>query len=201
MWFVFLYTNMLSFLNIMDYLNFYCAPCLLGKKPACLFSVPIEIYDKSHVKIEELRSLGLCINFLYELNNNVHLLVFSEQKARAVLNINEVKKAYEFFGYGGAFTFEDLKLSLFKKFAPFGSTNLQQKNAEVFPHEVGLFLGYPPEDVLQYYIRKGKDYLFSGYWKVYTNPERAIETFKLYDECRAYCMKEKEADFYHLLSA
>ena len=190
---------MLSFINIIDYLNFYCAPCLLGKKPASLFSMPIEIYTRSCRELEYLKSVGLNVYFLYELNKKAHILVFSEQKARELLHRNEIKKAYSFFGYMQNFSFEDLTLKLFKKFTSFDFNEGQSKF--VFPHEIGLFLGYPPEDVLQYYIKDGKDYLFSGYWKVYTKPKKAIETFKLYDECRAYCMKRSKLDFYHLLSA
>ena len=191
---------MLSFLNIMDYLNFYCAPCLLGKKPASLFSMPIEIYNRSQKKIEELKELGLCVEFLYEVNRKAHLLVFSEEQTIKLLRKENIKNAYNFFGYGLDISFELLKEKLFKKFRHFYSKNLQRQNADIFPHEIGLFLGYPPEDVLQYYIKKGKDYLFSGYWKVYTNPEKAIEIFRLYDECRVYCMKEEFLK-YHLLSA
>ena len=190
---------MLSFLNIMDYLHFYCAPCLLGKKPASLFSVPIEIYNKSQAEMESLKTLGLNVHFLYELNRKAHLLVFSEEQTRELLSRREVKKVYSFFGYSEDFSFEDSKTILFKKLSRFGFSG--EQNKDIFPHEIGLFLGYPSEDVLQYYLKKGKDYLFSGYWKVYTNPEKAIETFKMYDECRAYCMREKEVNFYHLLSA
>ena len=192
---------MLSLLNMADYLNFYCAPCLLGKKPASLFSVPLEIFNKSKVGMEYLKNLGLSIHFLYEINEKAHILMFSEKKARKLINMGEIRKAYSFFGYREDFRFEDLMENLFKKFTQFESNGLQQQSVGVFPHEIGLFLGYPPEDVLQYYIKKGKDYLFSGYWKVYTNPEKALETFKLYDECRAYCMKKVRLNFYHLLSA
>lgn len=195
---------MLSFLNIMDYLNFYCAPCLLGKKPASLFSMPMEMYKENCREVDALKALGLSIHFLYELNKKAHLLVFSEEKIKEDLHKDAIKKAYKFFGYEKGFSFEDLKVKLFKRlnsfaFSQFASSERQHK--AVFPHEIGLFLGYPPEDVLQYYVKKGRDYLFSGYWKVYTNPEKAIKTFKLYDECRAYCIKNTKTDFCHLLSA
>ena len=195
---------MLSFINIIDYLNFYCAPCLLGKKPASLFSMPIETYRKSYKEAASLKVLGLSIHFLYELNKKALLLVFSEQKTRDFLDKDDIRKAYTFFGYEDGFTFEELKTKLFDRFNEFASTKFNSNNEQyksIFPHEIGLFLGYPPEDVLQYYLKKGKDYLFSGYWKVYTNPEKAIRTFKLYDACRVYCMKEARTDFYHLLSA
>ncbi|MBQ1271430.1 MAG: DUF3793 family protein [Clostridia bacterium] len=53
-----------------------------------------------------------------------------------------------------------------------------------FPHEVGLFLGYPPADVLGFMTRKGKECKDSGYWKVYSCVDRARTAFRLYDRCR-----------------
>lgn len=39
-----------------------------------------------------------------------------------------------------------------------------------FPHEIGLFLGYPTEDVRGFIRYGGSKALCSGYWKVYENP-------------------------------
>ena len=50
-----------------------------------------------------------------------------------------------------------------------------------FPHEVGLFLGYPPEDV-EGFIEK-RACKFCGYWKVYSNVESARRTFAKYKKC------------------
>ena len=36
-----------------------------------------------------------------------------------------------------------------------------------FPHEIGLFLGYPPEDVRGFIENETRNYKFTGYWKVY----------------------------------
>lgn len=48
---------------------------------------------------------------------------------------------------------------------------------------IGLFLGYPPEDVIGFNEHKGKNYLISKYWKVYSNAEEAERMFKQYDKC------------------
>ena len=34
-----------------------------------------------------------------------------------------------------------------------------------YPHELGILLGYPLEDVRGFIRHKGKNYLYSGYWK------------------------------------
>lgn len=57
-----------------------------------------------------------------------------------------------------------------------------------FPHEIGLFLGYPPEDVEGFIQNKACTY--SGYWKVYGDPDAARQTFEKYKKCTAvYCAK------------
>jgi hypothetical protein len=50
-----------------------------------------------------------------------------------------------------------------------------------FPHEIGLFLGYPPKDV-EGFMHSRDDCLLCGLWKVYDNPEGAQEQFR---KCRA----------------
>lgn len=56
-----------------------------------------------------------------------------------------------------------------------------------FPHEVGVFLGYPLQDVLGFIEHQGQDCLCSGCWKVYHEPQRAQRTFRQYEVCtRAY---------------
>ena len=54
-------------------------------------------------------------------------------------------------------------------------------NKTFFPHEIGIFLGYPIEDVKGFIERQGKDYLFSGYWKVYGNPAEKMIIFQEFE--------------------
>ena len=52
---------------------------------------------------------------------------------------------------------------------------------DAFPHEVGLFLGYPPEDVSGFICNKECKY--SGLWKVYGDVDVAQERFEEYRRC------------------
>ena len=52
-----------------------------------------------------------------------------------------------------------------------------------FPHEIGIFLGYPVEDVKSFIQNHGENYILSGVWKVYHDKETAERTFRLYSEC------------------
>ena len=52
-----------------------------------------------------------------------------------------------------------------------------------FPHEVGMFLGYPPEDVIGFIENKASGHKFSGFWKVYGDTRKAKKTFARYKKC------------------
>ena len=53
-----------------------------------------------------------------------------------------------------------------------------------FPHEIGLFLGYPARDVEEFIRRGGLGSICTGYWKVYRHPGEARRCFARYDACR-----------------
>ena len=57
-----------------------------------------------------------------------------------------------------------------------------------FPHEVGLFLSYPPEDVKGFIDHRANDFKCAGLWKVYGNEEKARSLFAKYKKCtEIYC--------------
>ena len=51
-----------------------------------------------------------------------------------------------------------------------------------FPHEIGLFLGYPPADV-DGFMHRRDSYKLCGLWKVYDNVEQAVKQFEQYRRC------------------
>ena len=60
--------------------------------------------------------------------------------------------------------------------------------SEEFPHEIGLFLGYPPEDVQGFLDHRPCK--CCGCWKVYGDENKAKKTFDLYKKCeRVYCQQ------------
>ena len=57
-----------------------------------------------------------------------------------------------------------------------------------FPREIGLFLGYPPEDVEGFIRNKAECSKCCGHWKVYGDEHRARDLFNRYNQCtQAYC--------------
>ena len=57
-----------------------------------------------------------------------------------------------------------------------------QSNGD-FPHEIGLFLGYPPEDVKGFIEHRDCDLKCVGCWKVYGDEAKAQRTFRLFRRC------------------
>ena len=55
---------------------------------------------------------------------------------------------------------------------------------EDFPHEIGVFLDYPLEDVIGFIHNRGSGFCCLGCWKAYSNAEAAEKTFALYRKCR-----------------
>lgn len=53
-----------------------------------------------------------------------------------------------------------------------------------FPHEIGLFLGYPLEDVTGFIENGGRNCKQVGCWKVYGDLQQAEKTFARYRRCK-----------------
>ena len=58
------------------------------------------------------------------------------------------------------------------------------------PDEIGVFLGFPIDDVKSYIENNGEGYKQCRYWKVYHNNGLAENTFKAYDNAKVTVAKE-----------
>jgi hypothetical protein len=149
-----------------------CGPVFMGIKPAALF--PLNSTDYLD-----------CLSAL--LPRNISVLVVRKTKGRPLVLLYEktmLKKTLSYsavrwflldMGYPAAASLTSVFVHLKKRFAQ-----------EDFPHEVGLFLGYPVEDVSGFVRHRGQNYKLSGYWKVYGDAEEAKRLFRRYDLCREY---------------
>ena len=67
------------------------------------------------------------------------------------------------------------------------------RGLKAFPHEIGLFLSYPPEDVRGFIRYGGARSKLTGCWQVYGDAEAARKTFERFDRCtRIYCRRWSE---------
>ena len=58
------------------------------------------------------------------------------------------------------------------------------RDTDAFPHEIGVFLGYPLADVLGFIANGGRNCLACGCWKVYSDPCCALRAFARYEKCK-----------------
>lgn len=127
--------------------------------------------DKEEIK--KLKEKGL--SFLFMKNKMGCPLLFVYRKIALSKLLREKDRASVLTKFGYNPNNIDSSLSKLKK---------RLEENKDFPHEIGLFLGYPTDDVVSFIENKGQNYLYSGHWKVYHNEEKAKKTFNEYDMCR-----------------
>lgn len=113
-------------------------------------------------------------------------LVYREDRLRQILQQTEYQKFLEKEGYG------DFELTEMLEILSLRFSRYQRQNVG-FPHEMGIFLGYPLADVKGFIDHKGKNFLYQGYWKVYENVEERKKLFSVYTIVKQEIVKEIEA--------
>lgn len=66
---------------------------------------------------------------------------------------------------------------------------LSQRFKETCPDEIGIFLGYPLKDVMDFKDRDKKTCKCTGYWKCFNNEKSSLEAFKRFDEVKLIEMR------------
>ena len=159
-------------------LAIHTAPTLCGMKCANLFSVCHEETPVSDCLKDFSRLAGkrhLKIKRLCKCHGRTLLYVYHETLLRNWLEKEAVKTFLQQYDYSLESTLEE-KLHILGK----------RISCDNFPHEIGVFLGYPLEDIQGFIQNEGKNCLLCGYWKVYCNPEQAQQTFQTYGRCRKF---------------
>lgn len=149
-----------------------------------------------------LEAKGFFLKVLCACERGVQILLYKKDALEALIKEERVQAALLMFGYEPGMSLEDM-LNLLASRMHSSQADRHCKRCCSFPHEIGLFLGYPVYDVLEYYRRNGEGCIFSGYWKVYSDAEKAAETFEQYNECKKHfaLQIEKGLRLYDLLSA
>ena len=194
---------MLSVANIEYNLAYSCAPCLAGIKPSNLFSISAEDFKQFFLLDKDLlEAKGFYLKVLCACERGVQIILYKKEALETLIRSEGVKSALLMFGYEPDMSLEDM-LNLLASRMHSSQADRHCKRCCSFPHEIGLFLGYPVYDVLEYYKRHGEGCIFSGYWKVYADAEKAAETFEQYNECKKHfaLQIEKGLRLYDLLSA
>jgi hypothetical protein len=111
---------------------------------------------------------------LFETAEKITVLLFHRDSLENYLGKQKVRKMLMQAGY------TDLSLDgILKEFSVRYRWYMETKND--FPHEMGLLLGYPTEDVEGFITHRGDNCLCVGYWKVYANKERKLKIFERFE--------------------
>ena len=151
-----------------------CAPLLTGVKISNLLTT--EQSNRLHTARLFSRTPVSCFLLCQSQGKAVFLLYMKEQ-LKAYLELPPVRRLMERFGYKGMQLDEIL-------FLVGQCYRDHMEGRREFPHEIGLLLGYPAADVEGFIENKGRDPLYSGYWKVYSDLEECRRVFKRYDSAR-----------------
>ena len=154
-------------------LAYYCAPSMVGIKSADLFSWPQMEGAELDAYVTALQARGITLRVMRRGGKRMLLLVYRRRCLERRLACPAVRGMLREAGYpeeGGVEALLDVL-----------STRL---SGGAFPHEIGLFLGYPPEDVEGFCRCKGQNYKLCGRWKVYGDQEAARRYFQRCDRCR-----------------
>ena len=162
----------------------HCSPTLAGIKTGNLFLCPIESEQKMERELRSmnirLKAKGLRLLQLRKREGKALLYLYRPVRLKEDLNTQGAKELLRQAGYS------DLREN-----RCIGTLISRLKRNEDFPHEIGLFLSYPPEDVRGFLEHKGKDFKCSGIWKVYGDPESAQKTFEQYRKCTRCYMRQR----------
>ena len=129
--------------------------------------------------LEQIRQLnlklsgrGVVVSVMNKRDGRALIYVYREAMLKKALENRETAEFLKTCGYGG--------LNVEKAVA-----RLKERLAQSdgFPHEIGVFLGYPLGDVIGFIENGGKNCKCVGCWKVYCNECEAKKTFEKFKKC------------------
>ena len=154
----------------------HCSPTLAGLKTGNMFTYPYKNADEMRCAVRHWNKIlsrrGLRILPLRYFNNKALIYLYRPSDLSKDLQNAAACNILRKCGYGVC--------------APnICVAKLAKRMAEYkeFPHEIGLFLGYPPEDVRGFIENKAGHCKYVGYWKVYGDEAAAKKTFAKYRKC------------------
>ena len=153
-----------------------CAPTLAGIKTGSLFSLAFPDDETAKEEIRALNRLLLAKGIravpIGKRKDRTLIYLYRPERLKADLKDPSAVQILKDKGY--SMENENLCIAQLVKHVAKDSS---------FPHEIGLFLGYPPSDVKGFMNSPQDGVQCVGYWKVYGNRQAAEQTFQRYRKC------------------
>ena len=155
----------------------HCSPTLASLKSASLFNYRFSSAEQLEDTISQwnsrLRGTGVELITVKASDNHALIYVFRRSGLTADLNKPGVKGFLRRYGYN-----TDSLDAMIERLSD------RISGSDEFPHEIGLFLGYPLGDVCGFIQNNGRGCKCCGCWKVYCNECEAKKAFARFRKCR-----------------
>lgn len=179
-----------------------CAPTLAGMKTGNLFSY---FFDSKADAVREFEDINTKLNArgvvaepLLWKESRVLVYVYRRSRLGNDLKEKQVVEILERYGYEVSqwdnYSCGDNQLYRREKLENICDVCLEKlktrlESCEGFPHEIGVFLGYPVSDVIGFINHKGENCKASGLWKVYDNENETLKLFAKLQRCTRIYLK------------
>ena len=174
-----------------NYLIEYCSPTLASLKSGSLFncrcSKDTELYESISEWNSILMSRGVSIHLLRRTDARALIYVYRQSALKDTLSDPEIQSFLSAYGYdacsccdgctSGQCSIENCLGHLEARISGEGNDEMR------FPHEIGIFLGYPLADVAGFISNKGRNCKCIGTWKVYGDASSARKAFARFSKC------------------
>lgn len=154
----------------------HCAPTLAGMKTGSLFNYKFDRIDTLQEEVQlqnrKLNGKGVFVEILKTGDCRALLYVYRKKHLETDMRKAGVAELLAEYGYKTDCVencLEQLKFRLV--------------DYDCFPHEVGVFLGYPIDDVIKFIEEEGRNCKCCGVWKAYCNEREALALFAKFKKC------------------
>lgn len=179
-----------------------CSPTLASLKLGSLFNYKVSddesVEDGVHQWNERFAGMGLGVYLLRRTSHSALIYVYRKSALEAALSNEEIRYFLGCYNYECKQCVSERGTSLSDRNTRFTECTVDcclehlrdrinrcsKGNTVEFPHEIGVFLGYPLYDVKCFITNHGKNSKYTGTWKVYGDAEQATRTFAKFDKCR-----------------
>ena len=162
-----------------------CAPLFAGLKLSNLLIIPKALSEELGKRIIRTNFCAYCLSSYGE--KKIYLL-YRRKELMSYLEEKEVRQLLFDLGYT-EWSLERLLEQVSIQYTKHLAGTAQ------FPHELGLLLGYPAVDVRGFMEHEGKDFLYSGYWKVYGNLKETLYLFQEFGKAREFFIRMTKAGY------
>ena len=135
-------------------------PVILGSKPAEILNLSSKDMNKES-KLNDIKSFfSNCSKLTYNVINisdgGIRIIFINKISLSNVLNNKKCLNFLKFIGYPSEYNI-DIYINIL----------INKLNSKDFPHEIGIFLGYPLKDVVGFMGYGNYKFCKTRYWRVY----------------------------------